>query len=83
MRISVLISIVLSFFILERFKGTEYGAPAEIQRMMLEFDKNVKPVFKASDKKPYRISYNLHSRDDPKLKLKRGCPILTVYAPPS
>ena len=46
--------------------------------MVKDFDTNLKTLFKASSTRPVRINHHLHSRDDPKLKLKRGYPVLTV-----
>ena len=46
--------------------------------MLRDFDTNLKTLFSPTTNKPVRINHHLHSKDDPKLRLKRGYPILTV-----
>ena len=47
--------------------------------MVKDFDTNLKTLFKASSTRPVRINHHLHNRDDPRLGLKRGYPVLTPW----
>lgn len=46
--------------------------------MVKYFDTSIKTTFKRSSSRPIRIDHHLHNRDDAKLCLKRGYPMLSM-----